>query len=98
LKGFALEHVPYKIYEHLNNMWEAIEYANVISFPQQVDIALAAGDDQLASDLYVGWTKNDVLMKMVSLRLDPSISLFITRVARRRHRPINCLRFVRSRT
>lgn len=56
-------------------MWEAIEYANIISFPQQVEDAQITGDDQLASALDVGWTKNDVLMKMVSRRLD---TLFVS--------------------
>lgn len=47
-------------------MWEAIEYASIVTFPLALDAAQSQGNDPLAEALSVGKAKNDVLMQAVS--------------------------------
>jgi hypothetical protein len=57
--------VPYHVYEHLANIWETIEYAEVMQFPKEIEKARAAGNKVLADALLVGKAKNDVLLRLV---------------------------------
>ena len=57
--------VPYSIYERLLIMWEAVEYASVVGYPEAIEIAQSHADTTLQQSLLVGETKNMVLMRMV---------------------------------
>jgi hypothetical protein len=57
--------VPYNIYERLLIMWEAVEYASVVGYPEAIEIAQSNADTTLERSLMVGETKNMVLMRTV---------------------------------
>jgi hypothetical protein len=70
--------VPYHIYERLLIMWEAVEYASILGYPEAME--LAQSDTSTASDagaeqaLLVGAIKNTVLMRVVRFHLiSPSL-------------------------
>jgi hypothetical protein len=46
-------------------MWEAVEYASVVGYPEAIEIAQSHADTTLERSLLVGETKNMVLMRMV---------------------------------
>ncbi|PVG00251.1 hypothetical protein CPB86DRAFT_782844 [Serendipita vermifera] len=61
--------IPYHVYEHLANLWEAIEYAGIMAFPNAIEKAHAAGNKDLADALLVGKAKNDVLLSLAEVQL-----------------------------
>ncbi|KAG8850468.1 hypothetical protein FRB91_009050, partial [Serendipita sp. 411] len=56
--------VPFEVYDHLLNMWESIDYAHVVLFPDAIELAVQRGDSREANALKVGWKKNEVLLRM----------------------------------
>ena len=63
--------VPYSIYERLLIMWEEVEYASLVGYPEALETAQRHADTTLERSLLVGETKNTVLMRMVRSDLLP---------------------------
>jgi len=61
--------VPYSIYERLLIMWEAVEYANIVGYPEAIETAQSHEYTTLEKALLVGETKNTVLMIMAQVQI-----------------------------
>jgi len=61
--------VPYSIYERLLIMWEAVEYASIVGYPEAIETAQRQADTRLEQSLLVGETKNTVLMRMAQVQI-----------------------------
>lgn len=68
-QNIPLVNVPYRDYERLLTLWEAVEYAKVISFPDAIEDARGGGNEALEQKLLVGGTKNHVLMMMAQVQI-----------------------------
>ncbi|KIM22771.1 hypothetical protein M408DRAFT_332735 [Serendipita vermifera MAFF 305830] len=68
-RDVPLVHVHYSAYERLSSMWEAVEYASILSYPNAVKMAERMDDDALVDALHVGETKNDVLMRLAQVQI-----------------------------
>jgi len=61
--------VPYSIYERLLIMWEEVEYASLVGYPEALETAQRHADTTLERSLLVGETKNTVLMRMAQVQI-----------------------------
>ncbi|CAG7846530.1 SubName: Full=Uncharacterized protein {ECO:0000313/EMBL:CCA70185.1} [Serendipita indica DSM 11827] len=60
-----LSSTPFAVYERLDLMWEAVDYAHAVLFPQEIQAARVHQDQFHYEALQVGMTKNDVLKRLI---------------------------------